>query len=281
VRGPGGDRGGPTPWRPLDCALPDERMPVAERTMSADDCATAADPDHAFEAQCIRARHACNLRNLQALRPDTLLEIGCGDDFLYDHARDAGLPFSGWTIVEPAEAYASLADERAAIDPRLCVLRGYFEDVAKPGGPLADARFDAVLLSGLLPHVPDATRVVRDAVAHLRPGGSLLVTCANARSFHRLLAVEMGLIASPDELGARNLAYGQFHVFDRDSLGALLAQAGLVDLRFEGYLFKPFAHAQMRQVLELLPDGAGQALDALGRKFPDNAAEISFVGRRG
>jgi SAM-dependent methyltransferase len=253
---------------------------VAERTMSADDCATAVDPDHAFESQCIRARHDCNLRNLQQLRPEAILEIGCGDDFLYDHARAAGLPFASWTIVEPAEAYASLADERAASDPRLRVLRGYVEDVAKPGGPLAGARFDAVLLSGLLPHVPDARQVVRDAVAHLRPGGSLLVTCPNARSFHRLLAVEMGLIADPHELGARNLAYGQFHVFDRDSLGALLTEAGLVDLRFEGYLFKPFAHAQMSRILELLPDGAAPALDALGRKFADNAAEICFVGRR-
>jgi SAM-dependent methyltransferase len=253
---------------------------VAERTMSADDCANAADPDRDFEAECIRARHHCNLRNLQQLRPDTILEVGCGDDFLHDRARAAALPFTGWTIVEPAEAYARLADERAAADPRLRVLRGYIEDVARPGGPLAGEGFDVVLLSGVLHHVPDAAKVVRDAVALLRRGGSLLVTCPNARSFHRLLAVEMGLIAEPQELGSRNRDYGQFQVFDRDSLGTLLAQAELVDLRFEGYLFKPFAHAQMSRILELLPEGAGRALDELGRGFPDNAAEIAFVGRR-
>jgi SAM-dependent methyltransferase len=252
---------------------------VAERTMSADDCANAADPDHDFESECIRARHACNLRNLQRLRPGTILEVGCGDDFLVDRARAAALPFTGWTIVEPAEAYARLADERAASDARVRVLRGYIEDVARKGGPLEGVAFDAVLLSGLLPHVPDADQVVRDAVARLRPGGHLLVTCANARSFHRLLAVEMGLIADPRELGARNQRYGQFEVFDRESLGALLARAGLVDLRFEGYLFKPFPHPQMRAVLAQLPAGAGRGLDELGRRFPDNAAEIAFVGR--
>jgi len=252
---------------------------VTRRRLSADDCAVVLGADYGFEAECVRARHACNMRNLQRLLPDTILEIGCGVDLLYDQARAAALPFSRWTIVEPAEAYAALADARAATDARLEVVRGYCEDVAKPGGALEGAAFAAVVLSGVLHHVPDPALVVRDAVARLQPGGSLLVTCPNARSFHRLLAVEMGLIAEPGELGARNFALGQFNVFDRDSLGALLASAGLVDLQFEGYLFKPFPHPQMSAVLRELPDGTARALDELGRRFPDNAAEIGIVGR--
>jgi hypothetical protein len=53
------------------------------------------------------------------------------------------------------------------------------------------------------------------------------------------------------------------------------------NLEFEGYMFKPFTHGQMAQVLALLPAGVSEGLDRLGQKFPEHGAEIGYVGIKG
>lgn len=102
----------------------------------------------------------------------------------------------------------------------------------------------------------------------------------NARSFHRLLAVEAGLIPAPDALSDRDRLLGHPVVFDAQSFTALMEGAGLGELTLDGYLFKPFTNAQMELVLDSAPEGLVDGLIALGRRFPDQAAEICIIGRK-
>src|SRR5205814_1461860 len=102
----------------------------------------------------------------------------------------------------------------------------------------------------------------------------------NALSFHRLLAVKMGLIDSPDALSERNKELGQPIVFDPDSLGALLSNAGLTNIEPTGYMFKPFTNAQMARIEQILGDAVIAGLEKLGRDFPRNAAEICMTACR-
>jgi hypothetical protein len=245
---------------------------------SAEEYAAALEVDYGFESECVRARFGYLLRHLQHMKSRCILEVGCGLDLFVDVAIRCGLEFERWVVIEPASMLAQKAKARAASERRLFVVEGYCEDpaietIVRELGP-----FDLVLLSGVLQDAADPAQLLDVSLSHATAGAHVVVTTPNALSFHRLLAVEMGLMPAPHSLSARNLRFRQNVVFDPDSLRKLLEQRGLCNLQFEGYLFKPFTHAQMGQVLQLLPINACEGLDRLGRKFPEHAAEIGYVG---
>jgi len=247
----------------------------------ADDYAAGLEADYEFEAQCVRARFNYLLRQLQRIRCRNILEVGCGLDLFIEKAMHSGVGFDQWVVVEPSSKLAQNARACAMTEPRLHVIEGYGQDPAVTMATRERGPFDVVLLSGILQDVDDPTELLRLSLAAASPGAHVLVTTPNALSFHRLLAVEMGLMPNPHSLSPRNLRFRQNVVFDPDSLRKLLEQGGLLDLHFEGYMFKPFTHAQMAKALELLPRGASEGLDLLGQKFPQYAAEIAYIGVKG
>lgn len=250
-------------------------------TRSSDDAdayASALNYNYGFEAECVRARFNYLLRHILQLKPVRILEVGCGLELFITAAIRSGMNFERWVVIEPASIFAQKARDLAATEPRLLVVEGYCEEptVGKAAHDLGP--FDVVLLSGVLQDVDSPAELLRASLALAAPGANVLVTTPNALSFHRLLAVEMGLTSTPHELSARNRRLHQDVVFDPESLRILLEEGGLRDLRFEGYLFKLFTHTQMEQLLKLLPTGTSEGLDRLGQKFPQYAAEIAYIG---
>ena len=248
---------------------------------NAEDYAEGLESDYGFEAECVRARFGYLLRQLKQISCRNVLEVGCGLELFVDVAIHFGISFEQWVVIEPASRLAQMARDRAATEPRLHVIEGYCEDPTVGEASRERGPFDVVLLSGVLQDVDDPAKLLRLSLAAAAPGAHVLVTTPNALSFHRLLAVEMQLIPDPHSLSTRNQRFRQNVVFDRDSLRTLLEQGGLCNLRFEGYMFKPFTHAQMARVLELLPSGAIEGLNRLGQRFPAQAAEIAFIGVKG
>ena len=254
-------------------------MPKHARSRDdAEDYAEGLESDYGFEAECVRARFNCLLRHLQRVKSRRILEVGCGLDLFIDAAIRAGLNFEQWVVIEPASMLAQKARARAATESRLLVIEGFCEDPAIGVALRELGPFDVILLSGVLQDVADPAQLLRVSLAHAVAGAHVLVTTPNALSFHRLLAVEMGLLPTPHALSPRNRRFRQEVVFDPDSLRRLLEEGGLRDLRFEGYMFKPFTHGQMARVLELLPAGISEGLDRLGQKFPEHGAEIAYAG---
>jgi 2-polyprenyl-3-methyl-5-hydroxy-6-metoxy-1,4-benzoquinol methylase len=247
----------------------------------AHDYAQALESDYGFEAECVRARFNYLLRQLRRIKPKRILEIGCGVDLFIDTVAVSDIGFERWVVVEPAVIFAAKARARASTEPRLHVVEGYFQDPAVRKALREQGQFDVLLLSGLLQDLDDPAQLLREALAAAAPGAHVLVTTPNAMSFHRLLAVEMGLMPAPHSLSTRNVRFRQSIVFDPKSLRSLLEEGGLRDLQFEGYMFKPFTHGQMAQVLALLPPEASEGLDRLGQKFPEHGAEIAYVGVKG
>ncbi|MFD2453217.1 hypothetical protein [Ideonella paludis] len=107
-----------------------------------------------------------------------------------------------------------------------------------------------------------------------------LISVPNAHSFHRLLAVEMGLAEAPEALSERNLRLGQPRVFRPQDLRELAETQGLITLALEGYLFKPFTHPQMAAVTSGWNARQIQGLIELGRRFPEQAAEMALLARK-
>lgn len=260
----------------------DSEHPIPFKTGNdAEDYAKALESDYGFEAECVRARFGWLLRHLLLVQSRRILEVGCGLELFVEVAIRSGVDFERWVVIEPALQFAARARTLAVAEPRLSVVEGYCQDPAVGKAVRELGPFDVVLISQVLHEVEDPIHLLQSALALAAPGVHVLVTTPNALSFHRLLAVEMGLMPTPQALSSRNRRFRQGVVFDPDRLRILLEQVGLRNLQFEGYMFKPFTHVQMARVLELLPPGVSEGLDRLGQKFPQHAAEIAYIGVKG
>jgi SAM-dependent methyltransferase len=256
--------------------------PPTGKPLAADDYAARHDADLDFETVCLQARRQHNLAQVRALQPAQVLEVGCGPELLAVQALAHPHRIERWAVVEPAARWADAARAVAAGEPRLAVVHDYIERAATALGALwpSGAAADLVIVSGVIHETAEPEALLQAALHWLRPGGHLLVSVPNALSFHRLLAVQMGLIEAPEALSERNRLLGQPRVYQPADLRALVASLGLAEVALEGYLFKPFTHAQMALLLPSLGERGVQGLIDLGRRFPEQAAEIALLARR-
>lgn len=227
-----------------------------------------------FEPAQARMRKQMLLTLLARLAPRRVLEVGCGTDALFRHWSG----FDRFVVVEPGALFAAKARRDAQGDARILVVEDFVENAAPA---LQGEDFDLVLASGLLHEVPDPAALLR-SLHPLSGAGTLIhVNVPNARSLHRLLALEMGLIADLHEISARQRALQQTRTFDLDALRALCAACGYAEVESGTYFVKPFSHAQMARLQGdgLLDERMLQGLHGLVRHLPGLGSEM-FVNLR-
>lgn len=222
-----------------------------------------------FEESQARYRKRKILDSLAKYQPRSILEIGCGFDPIFNHYAD----FDRCTIVEPGDDFFRRAREQARAHDAVTVIHGTLEDNVEP---LLAARYDFILLSSLLHEIPDSKRLL-DATARLcGPTTIVHINVPNARSFHRLLALEMGIIGNLFEPSQTQQRMQQSHTFDLESLAQLVSQSGFQVVEQGSFFIKPFTHAQMAslQAAGLMTDLMLDGLYKLSKHFPDNGSEI-------
>ena len=229
-----------------------------------------------FEPVQARMRRRMLLELLARWQPARVLEVGCGNNALFtDYTA-----FERYCVVDPGPAFAAQARAQAGHDPRIRVVQAFMEDAA---AQLAGEPFDCILISGLLHEVPDAGRLLAAVRPLCSATTQVHVNVPNARSLHRLLALEMGLISDLHQLSANQLELQQPRTFDIDSLSALCADRGFDVTEQGSYFIKPYAHKQMAQLqdLGLLDERMLDGLYGLARHLPDMGSEIFVNLRRG
>jgi 2-polyprenyl-3-methyl-5-hydroxy-6-metoxy-1,4-benzoquinol methylase len=172
--------------------------------------------------------------------------------------------FPSVTAVDSArELLDSIADH-----PALEKVQSLFEEYE------AGRQFDTVVLEHILEHVEDPAALLGRARRWVAPGGRLIAGVPNGLSFHRLVAVKMGLLPSPTSLNDRDRALGHRRVYTPESFRREVEEAGLRVLQEGGVFFKPLSNHQIQdQWNETMLEG----FFLLGQDFPRNAAELFVV----
>jgi HAD superfamily hydrolase (TIGR01549 family) len=237
---------------------------AGEETERLDRIASAHSYEEGFNGRLTRYR----ARAIREMVPagGSLLELGCGTGAL---AAELAGHFSAMTVVEGSESCIRTARERLPAGSR-CI-RSLVENLR------LDGSFSCVLASGLLEHVAEPVGVIRSASGWLEADGVAVFLVPNARSLHRRIGVQMGLLSRLDELQAHDHDVGHRRYYTREALRSDIETAGLEVIRESGVYLKPLANHQMEGWDEALAD----AFDRVGRELPDWCAELIAAGRKG
>ncbi|WP_433855649.1 class I SAM-dependent methyltransferase [Streptomyces kronopolitis] len=154
------------------------------------------EPDHGLRDPAVRAAWAARLCSWLPSGPAAVLDLGCGTGSLALLAAEQGHRVTGVDRSPRmiARARAKLAGHEAAF------LVG---DAAEP--PVAEGRFDAVLVRHVLWALPDAAAALRRWVSLLTPGGRLVLVEGRWGEAEPigLPAVELTALVAPLTMGIR------------------------------------------------------------------------------
>ena len=222
-----------------------------------------------FETILVAVRREQVLRFLRRYAPRRVFEIGCGLEPLFLFWND----FDSLVVVEPSTEFVAAARERSAGEPRIEVVEAYLEDVAED---LAARRPHAIVVSSLLHEVPDPSRLLASIAAVCGPDTVVHFNVPNVRSFHRLLALEMGVISDLFEQSETEKRFHRHTRFDRTKLDGMLAESGFDVLESGTYFIKPFTHAQMEVLVGCgaIDNRVIEGLNRMTHHLPDMGCEM-------
>ena len=200
--------------------------------------------DLPFEADQAYLRRLETLKLLDRYKPARMLEVGCGMKPIFTDFKR----FSHMTVVEPAKGFASHARslaEQHDLAGKVAVKQAFLEGAGLEGG-----EFDMILLVSLLHEVADPEVFLKKAVSLGQSGARYMLNVPNQMSFHRQLAVKLGLIKEESEISAQQVKLQQNRIFNRQNLTELSESVGLRVLDSYTGIFKPFTHGQMQKLMD-------------------------------
>jgi 2-polyprenyl-3-methyl-5-hydroxy-6-metoxy-1,4-benzoquinol methylase len=144
----------------------------------------------------------------------------------------------------------------------------YFEEFDK------EIVADTIVMSHVLEHLEYPIEILTKFKKFLANDGVFLISVPNAKSIHRLVAQNMGLIDSIYSLNERDHELGHYRVYDMELLIKDCEMAGYDILDKGGVFLKPLSNGQIESTWtsEMI-----NSFNNIGNLFPDNCAEIFVV----
>lgn len=221
-----------------------------------------------FEVIQAQYRKRLLLELLEKHQPKRILEVGCG----WDTIANSWQGFEHLCIVEPGSEFAEKARQDMAHNSKVKVVQHFLEDATE----ILRDDYDLILLSSLLHEVPDVEALMLSAKALCSAHTLVHVNVPNAKSMHRLLALEMGLIDTLYAPSDLQKTFKQPRIFDLQSLKTLADLTGFEVVSEGSFFMKPFTHAQMHTLAQtgFATNAMLDGLWALTKHFPENGSEI-------
>jgi 2-polyprenyl-3-methyl-5-hydroxy-6-metoxy-1,4-benzoquinol methylase len=215
---------------------------------------------------------AYTLRTLEPfIQPGRALELGC---YKGDTTERLARRFSDLTVVDASDELIAAAAKR--VPPSVRFVCATFEQVEFAGG------FDSIFLLHTLEHLDEPVEVLRRIGSWLAPGGRLFVAVPNAHAPSRLIAVEMGLIASPTAVTDGERAQGHRRTYTLEALERDAVGAGYSVVHRGGVFFKPLANFQFDAMAggDVISEAYLEGCYKLGARYPDLCASVVVVCER-
>lgn len=227
-----------------------------------------------FERSAEKYRRKAVVGALRELQPQSLIEVGCGQDSIFNYLDPAILG----TIVEPIESLTRSQDLDRRL-PNVKVITSLFESV--PVGAIE--RADVVLLSSILHEVNDAKLLIETSSRFLQSDGAIVIIVPNAWSIHRFVGERKLIISKLDEQSdTQKKMQQQQLVYSPKSLNVFLENCGLYVENLKTFFPKLSSHSQMQDFLDsnLLDDGFLDRINDLSEYLEPTGSEIIAVARR-
>ena len=199
-----------------------------------------------FDDIHLKFRRIKLIEQINKYQPKRILEISCGKRPFFQDYTD----FEQLIIVEPTKAFydnaMGLLENNPALSGKVLVINDLLENAAEK---LNATPIDFIILSNVLQEIEDVSVFLKGLHSICKKDTIAHIVVPNAKSFHRLLAFEMGLIDSIYRLSDRNNLLQQMRVFDLDSLSEILVDNGFKIAGSGSSFIKPFTHQQMHDML--------------------------------
>ncbi len=225
-----------------------------------------------FEKEMVRYRKRMLKEKVLCYPHKRILEIGCGLDPIFT----SNINFEHLTLIEPSLAFiknASKLMHKVNVQNKVTLINGFLENHVNG---LQDKGFDLILLSSLLHEIedPDYFLMVVNAIADSK--STVHINVPNAHSFHRLLALESGLINSAYMRSDTQIRLQQYHTFDLNTLSMACNKNGFTIIDKGTYFIKPFTHSQMEALMEnkIIDKAVMDGFFNMIQYMPDLGAEI-------
>lgn len=224
-----------------------------------------------FEPTMVEIRKRMVIEQCNKYKHDSILEIGCGLNPFFLDFKD----YKRMMIVEPGDMFADNAEHMANENDNVEVVRGFLEDkidVIKS----KEIDLDFIILSSVL-HELDNPKKMLSAINSICTKETVVhVNVPNAKSIHRLIGIEAGIIQDVHEQSEQMIKMQRRRTYDMELLGKELEEANFVILDKGTYFFKPFTHAQMQKLLDLgmMDEKTICGLEKVIKYFPEYGAGI-------
>lgn len=206
--------------------------------------------------------------NFASLKPffkgDTALELGPATGYMTKLLVEE---FKALHILEGSE---SLLNEIPDY-PNVTKYHSLFEEFD------TTQKYDTIVMSHVLEHIENPAFLLNKIYNWMADDGIFLVSVPNAKSIHRLVAVEMGMLTSEYELNSRDNELGHFRVYDMDSLSKQMVEAGFKIIDKGGVFLKPLSNGQIEK--SWTPDII-EGFYKVGKYFQKNCSDIFIVCSR-
>ena len=146
---------------------------------------------------------------------------------------------------------------------------------------MRNKKYDFIVASSILHELDDPNQFLDTIKKLSNPSTVSCIIVPNSHSFHRLLAVSMGLIENEFEMSNTQVRMQQNSTFNLDNLCQLIKEKGFNPFFTETFFIKPFTHKQMAQIFNenIINYKILDGLYNLSKLLPDIGSEILVLSK--